>query len=212
MSGEGWEKTDGFYHAGSGAEDAVILLHEIYGVNGHMRDAAAWLAAQGFAVYCPDLLGTSYGYDREAAAYEHYMRVGFAAAAEEAAALAGRLAGCHRRLYLMGYSAGATVAWLLSGRDGFAGAVGYYGSRIRDFSGLSPACPVLLLFPDREEAFSVPALVEQLAAKDGVLVRVLPGRHGFADRRSPRYDAAAAQAAEAIAAAFLREEGKPANP
>ncbi len=199
-----WEKTDGVCHIGSGAEDAVILLHEIYGVNGHMLDTAAWLAAQGLAVYCPDLLGAVYGYDREAAAYEHYMRVGFAAAAEEVAALAGRLAGHHRRLYLVGYSAGATVAWLLTGRDGFAGAVGYYGSRIRDFPDLTPACPVLLFFPCREEAFSVPALAEKLAAKDGVRVRVLPGRHGFADRRSLRYDAAAAREADAMTVAFLR--------
>lgn len=204
MNGAAWEKTDGVYHVGSGAEDAVILLHEIYGVNGHMRDAAVWLAAQGLAVYCPDLLGAAYGYDREAAAYEHYMRVGFHAAAEDAAALAGRLAGRHRRIYLVGYSAGATAAWLLSGREGFAGAVGYYGSRIRDFSDSTPACPVLLLFPNHEEAFPVSALAEKLAAKDGVLVSVLPGRHGFADRRSPRYDVAAAQEADAMAAAFLR--------
>jgi dienelactone hydrolase len=207
MSGElcptAWEKTDGVYHVGSGAEDAVILLHEIYGVNGHMRDAAAWLAAQGLAVYCPDLLGAAYGYDQETAAYEHYMRVGFAATAGEAAALAGRVAGRHRRIYLVGYSAGATVAWLLSGRKGFAGAVGYYGSRIRNFSDLMPVCPVLLLFPHREEAFSVPTLAEMLSAKDGVRVRVLPGRHGFADRRSPRYDAAAAREADGLAAAFL---------
>lgn len=215
MSGGGgpvaWEKTDGIYQTGSGAEDAVILLHEIYGVNGHMRDAAAWLAAQGLAVYCPDLLGAVYGYDQEKAAYEHYMKVGFAAAAGEAAALAERIAGSHRRIFLVGYSAGATVAWLLSGREGFAGAVGYYGSRIRDFPDLTPACPVLLLFAHREEAFSVHALEAMLTAKNGVTVRVLPGRHGFADRRSPRFDAAAAQTADALAAAFLRDDGIPAN-
>lgn len=207
-----WEKTDGIYHVGSGAEDAVILLHEIYGVNGHMRDTAVWLAAQGLAVYCPDLLGVAYGYDREAVAYEHYMRMGFAAAAEEAAVRAGRIAGRHRRIYLVGYSAGATVAWLLSGREGFAGAVGYYGSRIRDCSDLVPACPVLLFFPHREEVFSVPALAEKLAVKDGVRVRVLPGRHGFADRRSPRYDAAAAREADAMTVAFLHGESIPVSP
>ena len=207
-----WEKTDGVYQVGSGSEDAVILLHEIYGVNGHMCDTAVWLAAQGLAVYCPDLLGAVYGYDQEAAAYEHYMRVGFTTAAGEAAALAGRVAGSHRRIFLVGYSAGATVAWLLSGRDEFAGAVGYYGSRIRDFPDLTPACPVLLLFPNHEETFSVPALAEKLAAKDGVLVRALSGRHGFADRRSPRYDGAAAREADAITAAFLRGDSIPVSP
>ncbi len=208
MSGEhrspAWEKAAGIYRAGDAdAADAVILLHEIYGINGHMADTAARLAAQGLAVYCPDLLGTAYGYEQEAAAYAHYMKVGFETAAAEAAALAARLAGRCRRLYLVGYSAGATVAWLLSGRPGFAGAVGYYGSRIRDYPGVTPAGPVLLLFPQSEEAFSVPDLVGKLAAKDGVQVHVLPGRHGFADRRSPNYDAAAARAADALVRTFL---------
>ncbi|MDT8903725.1 dienelactone hydrolase family protein [Anaeroselena agilis] len=203
-----WEKQGQVYRLGCGAEDAVILLHEIYGVNGHMLDVAAWLAARGLDVYCPDLLGVSYGYDREEAAYAHYMRVGFAAAAAEAGALAGLLAGRYRRIYLVGYSAGATVAWLLSCREGFAGAVGYYGSRIRDFCDLTPACPVLLFFPACGEAFSVPALAETLAVKDGVEVHILSGMHGFADRRSSRFDASAARAADELTAAFVSGDAR----
>lgn len=189
--------------SGDAARPAVILLHEIYGVNDHIKAAAADFKAQGFAVYCPDLLGTVYGYDREAAAYAHYMRIGFAAAAGQVAALAESLADRHRRIYLVGYSAGATVAWLASGQEPFAGAVGYYGSRIRDYLDIVPACPVLLLFPSHEDAFSVDTLARGLAAKERVRVHILPGRHGFADRYSPRYDRAAAAEADALAAAFL---------
>lgn len=191
--------------SGDAAQPAIILLHEIYGINAHMQDAAAALEARGFAVYCPDLLGTAYGYDQEAAAYGHYMRIGFAAAAGRAADLAATLAGRHPRLYLVGYSAGATAAWLASDRGLFAGVVGYYGSRIRDYLDVAPACPVLLLFPSHEAAFSVPALAGELAAGEKVKVHVLPGRHGFADRHSQRYDAAAAAEADALAAAFLKE-------
>ncbi len=191
--------------SGDAGQPAVILLHEIYGVNDHIKDAAAALEGRGFAVHCPDLLGTVYGYDAEAAAYAHYMRVGFAAAAERAAALAASLAARHDRLYLVGYSAGATTAWLASGRGPFAGVVGYYGSRIRDYPDIMPTCPVLLLFPGSGEPFSVPALAAALAAKDQVRVHILSGRHGFADRRSPHYDAAAAAAADALVSEFFAE-------
>ncbi len=191
--------------SGAAARPAIVLLHEIYGVNGHIKDTAAGLEARGFAVYCPDLLGKVYGYDEEAAAYEHYMRVGFKTAAGEVAALAASLADRHDSIFLIGYSAGATTAWLASGRGLFAGVVGYYGSRIRDCLDVSPACPVLLFFPSREETFSVPDLTKVLAARERVTVNTLPGRHGFADRHSPRYDAAAAAEADALAAALMQE-------
>ncbi len=190
--------------SGAAGRPAVILLHEIYGINAHIKEAAASLESRGFAVYCPDLLGTAYGYDEEAAAYEHYMRVGFTAAAGRVIELAGSLADRHDSIFSVGYSAGATVAWLASAHGAFAGAVGYYGSRIRDYLDVVPACPVLLLFPCGEEAFSVPGLVGALAAQERVRAHILPGRHGFADRHSPRYDAAAAARADALAAAFLQ--------
>jgi len=193
---------------GGAVQPAVILLHEIYGVNDHIRDVAAALRKRGFAVHTPDLLGKVYGYDEEAAAYEHFMEVGFAAATGQVAELAAGLADRHERVFLVGYSAGATVAWLASGRGLFAGAVGYYGSRIRDYPDVVPACPVLLLFPSHEDTFSVPDLAGRLAAKERVRVHILPGRHGFADRRSPRYDAAAAAEADALTAAFLTGQTK----
>jgi Dienelactone hydrolase and related enzymes len=191
--------------SGEWAKPAIILLHEIYGVNSHMRAAAAALAAQGFAVCCPDLLGTVYGYEQMAAAYTHYMRVGFNAACDQVTELARDLAERHKRIYLVGYSAGATVAWRCSASNLFAGTVGYYGSRIRDFLAVAPACPVLLLFPRQEESFSVAALTGALAAKDRVRVHVLGGRHGFADCYSPHFDAAAAAGADRLAAAFLQK-------
>lgn len=192
---------DGVYRAGSG-EVAVIILHEIYGVNDHITETAARLAASGMTAYCPDLLGTVYGYDREEDAYARYMaQSGFPAAGRRVNELAGSLAGRHRRIYLLGYSAGATVAWLCSAGGGYAGIVGYYGSRIRDYEDVTPDCPVLLIFSRSERSFAVEA-AGRLGAKGGVTVEVVGADHGFADRHSPRYDEAAAAAAWRRTAAF----------
>ena len=195
---------DGVYCLGEGAATAVVVLHEIYGVNGHIRETAARLAAGGVAAYCPDFLGKVYGYDQEAAAYAHYMTaVGFGAASDRAGELAARLTARYRRVFLLGYSAGATVAWLCSAGGRYAGMIGYYGSRIRDYTDVSPACPALLFFPRRERSFSVDSLARRLRTKAGVEVRTLGEEHGFADRYSRFYDAAAAAVAWREAAVFM---------
>jgi dienelactone hydrolase len=190
----------------SGAETAVILVHEIYGVNYHMEAAAGELAAAGYDVFCPDLLGRpSFAYAEEAQAYRYFQDdIGFTRARETVDALAEGLRPGYRVLYLVGYSAGATVAWLGSQAGLYAGVAGYYGSRIRDYKDVRPACPVLLLFPRREAAFDVAGLAAELAAKDRVEALTLDGDHGFADPCGPHYAPQAAAEAFARLAAFLK--------
>jgi dienelactone hydrolase len=38
------------------SDTAVVLIHEIYGINSHMRDVGQLLAQYGFDVCCPNLL------------------------------------------------------------------------------------------------------------------------------------------------------------
>lgn len=189
----------------NGADAAVIVIHEIYGVNRHIETVASQLTAAGCDVYCPDLLGRSaYAYAEEALAYRHFHeQVGFARARAAIDALAGQLRPAYRRLYLVGYSVGATVAWLCSQTGLYTGVAGYYGSRIRDYPGILPGCPVLLLFPRREAAFDVAGLAATLTAKEGVEAHVFDGDHCFADPYGPHYHAQAAAEAFARLAAFL---------
>ncbi len=49
-----------------------------------------------------------------------------------------------RRIFVIGFSAGATIAWKCDSMPEVSGAVCYYGSRIRDSLDHVPVCPVLL--------------------------------------------------------------------
>lgn len=194
----------------SGAADAVIVVHEIYGVNGHIEAAAEKLAAAGYDAYCPDLLGRPpFAYSEEAAAYRHFHeQVGFAAARGAVDALAAELAVRYRRLFVVGYSVGATVAWLCSQTGLYAGAAGFYGSRIRDYKQVRPACPVLLFFPRHEPGFDAAGLAAALGGREGVEAAVVEGGHGFADPFGPHHCPAAAAAAFGRLLAFMETCGR----
>jgi dienelactone hydrolase len=54
---------------------AVIVGHEIYGINAHMTHFCESLAVYGFDVWCPNLLNLEklFDYSEEQAAYHHFM-------------------------------------------------------------------------------------------------------------------------------------------
>lgn len=185
-------------HIRNNSDTAVIVLHEIYGINAHMKLVCEQLSGFGFDVRCPDLLnrGDAFTYTEESAAYASFMQeVGFAAAAAAVRRLVTEIATSYRRIFLVGFSVGATVAWLLSENTDVHGIACYYGSRIRGYIDLSPACPMLLLFPQEEVSFNVDELVAALREKPNVEVHKLPGQHGFSDPFSPKYNEASAQEA-----------------
>ncbi|TCL74102.1 dienelactone hydrolase [Hydrogenispora ethanolica] len=186
----------------------IILLHEIYGVNRHMEWRAERLRREGYEVLCPNLLGREpFEYEAAAEAYAYFLNeVGFEKAYQEARRIILDQLPRYDALYLMGFSAGATVAWRCS-ELGVRGAVGYYGSRIRDFAAVRPECPVLLFFPETEPGFTVAELVETLNHRPKVECHVFAGAHGFADPFSARYHQASAARAEGLLQRFLGEIG-----
>ncbi|BCE10035.1 dienelactone hydrolase family protein [Bacillus paralicheniformis] len=58
-------------HIQNKSDTAVIVLHEIYGINRHMHDVCQLIAEQGFDVICPNLLNRDqpFEYAEEKAAY-----------------------------------------------------------------------------------------------------------------------------------------------
>ncbi|WP_224362433.1 dienelactone hydrolase family protein [Hyalangium versicolor] len=57
--------------AGGSAKGAVMLVHEWWGLNGHIRDVAERLAREGFTVFAVDLYGGKVATDEKTA--EQYM-------------------------------------------------------------------------------------------------------------------------------------------
>ncbi|MDN4494448.1 dienelactone hydrolase family protein [Ureibacillus aquaedulcis] len=188
------------------SEKLVLVLHEIYGINQHMVYVCELLAEQDFDVICPDLLeqGNPYDYAQEQEAYHNFVKsVGFTNALHKVKTLLLTLQKQYTKIYIMGFSIGATVAWLCSQEDGIDGIVGYYGSRIRDFADLKPKCPVLLFFPKVENSFNVDELVYNLN-KPNIKVHTCEGEHGFSDPYSSKYNEESARHTFGETLSFLK--------
>lgn len=176
---------------------AVIVIHEIYGINKHMEYICQSLSEQGLDIICPNLLGRDipFHYDEERVAYRHFMEnIGFERAADEIRILLRQLKTTYKKVFILGFSVGATVAWLCSKEQGLNGIVGYYGSRIRDYLEISPQCPALLIFPQEERSFHVDELMSYLE-KQKIEVTKYDGLHGFSDPYSLNYHASSAHKA-----------------
>ncbi|MFF2878087.1 dienelactone hydrolase family protein [Gottfriedia sp. NPDC057991] len=170
----------------------ILVVHEIYGINKHINDICGSLNKLGFTVVCPNLLGNikNYCYKDENKAYNHLVHeIGFELATNKIITLAKELRTKCTNLYILGFSVGATIAWLCSKYEGlFDGVIGFYGSRIRDYLEVSPKCETLLIFPTKEKSFDPEILVTKLKTKDMIQIIKVEGSHGFTDQLTSNYD------------------------
>ncbi|ACT01602.1 dienelactone hydrolase family protein [Paenibacillus sp. JDR-2] len=192
------------------SDKAIIVVHEIYGLNSHISSVCTALAAHGYDAYAPDLLDRKlpFGYEQEQEAYGNFMEhAGFDQVSTAILRLAGELKPQYRQVILVGFSIGATASWLCSTSPDISAVVGYYGSRIRSYAELNPGCPVLLFYPETEPSFDVDQLMDELRVMKQVITRKFSGNHGFADPYSARYVQASADEAFAQMVDFLESIG-----
>ncbi|AUS08876.1 hypothetical protein C1X05_08480 [Laceyella sacchari] len=189
-----------------GSAVAVVVLHEIYGLNRHVDEVCLNWSRLGYDVVAPDLLaGRVYAYEQESEAYRAFMEgVGFAKAAGDVRVLLDELWTTYTQVFVVGYSIGTTIGWIVAKQGGMDGLVGYYGSRIRDYVDVPLRCPAMLFFPEKEASFDVTRLRDELSAMGGVQVRLFPGEHGFADPFSGRCATLSAKEADGLSISFIR--------
>lgn len=207
------------YHNGS--DTLIVVLHEIYGINDHIADVCRALADSGYDVICPDLLDgrPAFDYAKEDEAYRYFMNfIGLEAAAKRVTFLLRQEESRYKHVIMLGYSVGATVAWLsgvysVKGDDSFhfggrfincSGMICYYGSRIRDYTDVALKCPALLFFAEEEKSFDPAELKNELAGIEQTEIHILPGKHGFGDPYSEHYNEISAGEADRLAQDFIR--------
>lgn len=190
----------------NGSGNAVVVLHEIYGINRRMEDICAHYSASGYDVYCPNLNARQapFAYSEQEEAYRSFMEQNGFDKDSEINELLKKLSPQYRHVFLVGFSVGATLAWKCSASGLCSGAVGFYGSRIRDYLQVKPKCPVLLLFASEEKSFSPQSLAARLQSSGQAAVYILSGRHGFCDPYSGSFCPGSAAEAERISDQFIR--------
>ena len=124
----------------SGYGPGIVVLQEIFGVNGYMRSVADWYAAHGFVASVRILFWriergvqlTDKGDDWNKA-IEFYQKIDEDKAVEDSAAALDflrRNSACNGRVGAVGFCMGGNLAYLLSTRFKPDCAVGYYGVSI----------------------------------------------------------------------------------
>ena len=139
-------------NGGNGMKKAVVLLNEIYGVNVHIEHYAKEFIALGYDVYCPNLLQLEqpFPYEKEQQAYAHFINdIGFEQSFAQVQNLILELKDTYKEIHIIGFSIGATIAWLCSELTAVKSVVGYYGSRIRNYLDINPECMYFLYTDNR---------------------------------------------------------------
>lgn len=184
-------------------EDAVIVLSEIYGINHFIKSICQKFKKVGFDVFCPNIIGRQqFSYEKTDEAYEHFIHeVGFDTYQiinEQVRVLKID----YKKVFIVGFSVGATLAWRCCENPLCDGIVCCYGSRIRDYIDLNPVNPTILL-QAKETSFDVDSLRIQLEGKSNLLIYRFEAGHGFIDADSSSFDSLASRRAEELIINFL---------
>jgi dienelactone hydrolase len=190
----------------NGSDKLIIVLHEIYGINKHITDICDLLSEQDFDVICPNLLdkNSPYDYSEEEEAYQNFMyKLGFTHALQKVKKIILEKKEHYSKIFIIGFSIGATIAWLGSQEKSVDGVIGYYGSRIRDYLYIYPNCSTLLFFSIEEKSFNVDKIIPTLEKKD-VRIHICKCQHGFSDPYTPKYHKESAEYAFRETLNFLK--------
>lgn len=184
-------------------KNAVIILHEIYGINCYIEEICTEYNLQGFDVFCPDIIQRErFLYSEKTEAYQHFINNKGFEYYKVIEDLISKLKLIYDKVYIIGFSVGATIAWRCSEHPKCDGIVCCYGSRIRDYIELQPLCPVLLLFA-KQDSFDVEYVAEQLAGKKNIDIHILQASHGFMDHYSDCFNKEQAQISKMCIREFL---------
>lgn len=169
-----------------GAAAAIVVVQEIFGVNGHIRSVVDRYAALGYRAVAPALFdrveaGVELDYTAEGVALGRKMAMEVRwepamrdiAAAVDAVADTGPVA-------IVGYCFGGSLAWLAANELPVAAAVGYYGGQVVDFIERTPNVPTMLHFGALDQGIPLAGVERVAAAHPTVAVHVYDhADHGF---------------------------------
>ena len=199
---------------------AVVVLHEVFGVNADIRKTCDELAGEGFIAVAPDLFwrqepGVDLGVTSEPdwqhglRLYQAYDRDAGVGDIRDTLDVVARLPDCTGKLAVQGYCFGALMTFLTAVRGRVDAAVAYHGADTEKYLGEvdNLSAPLLMHLGEEDEFISKAAQAQikaALADKLNAIVYGYPGqRHAFARHKGAHYDPAAAALANGRTAEFL---------
>lgn len=205
----------------AGPTGVVLLLHEIFGVNRHLRATAEWIAGLGYHALCPDLFwrqqpgveldpdGGMPQWERAFALMRGLDEEGALGDLQATLAAARGMEGANGRVAVLGHCLGGRLALRLAARSDVDAAISYYGVGIDELleEAAAISAPLLLHLAGRDK-FVPPAaqrrIEEGFARHPLAEVMLHPeAGHAFARMGARSWEPDAAAAANAPSAALL---------
>lgn len=226
MTIEGHDGSFGTYVAKPEAmpAPAVVVLHEVFGVNADIRQHCDELARDGFLAVAPDMfwrlepgvdlsVTSEADWQRAMALYQAFDRDAGARDAKDAIDAVAKLPDCTGKVALMGYCLGGLMTFLTAARSGgIAAAVAFHGAETEKYLGEADglAAPLLMHLAGEDEFMPKDAqakIIEALASKPNATVYTYPGQyHAFSRNNGAHYDAGAAELANRRTSEFLHQQ------
>ncbi|MGA2170658.1 MAG: dienelactone hydrolase family protein [Terracidiphilus sp.] len=190
----------------------LVVVQEVFGVNAHIRSVADGYAKDGFLAVAPALFdrierGVELGYDGA----DRERAMGFIpkldtekALLDIAAALEFAGSATGKKVGVIGYCFGGTLAWVAAARLHPAAAVGYYGGRIGNYAGETPSAPVMLHFGKQDAHIPAEEVEKVHAAHPKVEIYWYDAGHGFNCDARGSYNKQAAHEARQRSLHFLK--------
>jgi carboxymethylenebutenolidase len=202
---------------------AVVVLHEVFGVNADIRKTCDELVEQGFIGVAPDLFWRQEpGVDLSVTSepdwqhglrlYQAYDRDAGAKDVKDTANAVAKLPGCTGRVAVLGYCLGGLMTFLTTVRYGADAAVVYHGGDTEKYLGEVDGlnAPLLMHLAEEDEFISKAAQADikaALAKKPKATVYSYPGQnHAFSRHGGAHYNAEAAALAHKRTYEFLRQQ------
>jgi len=203
-----------------GSGPGLVLVQEIFGINGFMKAMADRYAEEGYVVLVPDLFWRmqpdvvlGYGDDDFRQALDYHERLDETLAVEDIAATLDAVRALPEqagKVGLVGYCLGGRLAMLSAARTDVDCAISYYGVNLQNHldEAASIRCPMMFHFAG-DDAFCPPETRERImaafAGRPGAECYVYPDcDHAFATPERPQYDKPAALMAYSRTMAMLR--------
>ena len=189
------------------AKGAVVVIQEIFGVNGHIRDVTDGYAAEGYLSIAPAIFdrferGVELDYTDEGMAVGRALK---AQGNDNLDAVMADVAAAHanvaeagpgdNKVGITGYCWGGVVVWAAACRLGFDAAACYYGGGIVDLKDETPKCPTILHFGNQDASIPMEDVDAISAAHPDLAVYVYDAGHGFNCDRRGVYDEESAKTA-----------------
>jgi carboxymethylenebutenolidase len=188
---------------------AIVVVQEIFGVNGHIRSVTDGYAKEGYVAIAPCLFdrvrrGIELGYSapemQEGRGYAQQLKPEQVLADLAAAIAVVKNSG---RIGVVGYCWGGKIAYRAACNLSIACAVVYYGGSITQELEKHPKCPVMYHFGERDAHIPISDVDKIKAADPKGEFFLYPADHGFNCDQRASFDAPSAALARERSLAFF---------